>query len=299
LSASQDQEMSEHITKSLESIRKNLLKSNLQEPPPRGWADTPPYQKPVRGVPNSALRGALFSAIQGKNRRHLKREILASQNGIQIRFTGWQLDQSDLDVWEQAIYLARQHPLETQCEFTTHAFLKAIARNTGKTQHEWLKGVFARLAGAAVEITHGNQTYFGALINGGTRDELTGRYVINLNPHLSKLYQAGWTAINWEQRRQLQRKPLALWLQGFLASHAQPYPLRVERIMNWSGSKTKEACKFKQNLKKALDELRLVGAITNYTFDKNLLIIIHTPNAAQKRYLSSMKRTSRQARHTR
>jgi len=215
----------------------------------------------------------------------MRRELLASQNGIQIRFTGWQLDQSDLDVWEQALHLARQNPPGTQCDFTAHAFLKAIGRNNGKTQHEWLKDVFARLTGASVEITHENRTYFGSLIEGGVRDELTGRYVINLNPKLSKLYRAGWTAIDWEQRQQLQRKPLALWLHGFLASHAQPYPLRVESLMAWSGSRTKETRKFKYKLKKALEELKGVGVINSYKLRESIITIKRTPSSAQKRHL--------------
>ena len=41
----------------------------------------------------------------------MKGELLAAQRGIEIRFMGMQLDQSDLDVWEQALHLARQQSL--------------------------------------------------------------------------------------------------------------------------------------------------------------------------------------------
>lgn len=107
----------------------------------------PLWPEPARGVPNSALRGALFAAIQGKDRHYMKRELLAVQQGMEIRFTGMQLDQSDLDVWEQALHLARMHPLGTRCDFTAHAFLKALGRATGKKDHEWLKDVLPGLAG--------------------------------------------------------------------------------------------------------------------------------------------------------
>ena len=40
-------------------------------------------------------RRALFAAIQGKDRRALKGEVLATVEGLMIRFNGWQLDQSD------------------------------------------------------------------------------------------------------------------------------------------------------------------------------------------------------------
>jgi len=293
--------MAESITKALESLKQTLDESRLREKPHSvGEAQIHPWPKTMRGVPNSVLRGALFSAIQGKYRRYLKRALLASQNGIQIHFTGWQLDQSDLDVWEQALHLARKHPLGTQCDFTAHAFLKALRRNNGKTQHEWLKEVFVRLTGAVIEVTHDNRTYFGALIEGGTRDELTGRYEITLNPKLSKLYQAGWTAIDWEQRQQLRRKPLALWLHGFLATHAKPYPLKVESLMAWSGSRIKETRQFKYKLKAALNELECVGAIIGYKFIHNLVTINRIPSNVQKHHfsLTNPKKQRSEARHT-
>jgi hypothetical protein len=70
-------------------------------------AQLPLWPEPARGVPNDILRSALFAAIQGKGREYFKHKLLASYDGVQIRYTGEQLDQSDLDVWEQAIHLAR------------------------------------------------------------------------------------------------------------------------------------------------------------------------------------------------
>lgn len=60
----------------------------------------PFWAEQKRVTPNSFLRSSLFAAVQGKDRRFLKEEILASQNGIMVKFTGEQLNQSDLDVWE-------------------------------------------------------------------------------------------------------------------------------------------------------------------------------------------------------
>ena len=223
----------------LDSIHQGIKKRQKrqpQKPKSAGIVQLPLWPQPVRGVPNSALRGALFAAIQGKDRQYMKRELLAVQQGMEIRFTGMQLDQSDLDVWEQALHLARMHPLGTCCEFTAHAFLKALGRSTGKPMHEWLKDTFARLGGCFVEITHNRLTYGGNLLE-LYRDEDSGRYRLEVNPKIVALYSAGWTAIDWQQRQQLRRKPLALWLHGFYASHAEPYPMRVEKLMQLSGSR--------------------------------------------------------------
>jgi hypothetical protein len=199
----------------------------------------PLWPEPSRGTPNSVLRGALFAAIDGKRgRKAMQRQLLASQKGIEIRFTGLQLDQGDMDVFEQALHIVRQNPLGDRCEFSAHGFLKAMGKTTGKCNHEALKNAFARLMGCGVEITHDRFTYGGSLLE-FYRDEHTERYVVVFNPKIIALYDAGWTAIDWEQRRTLQRKPLALWLHGYLATHARPHPVKIETLMQMSGSGTK------------------------------------------------------------
>ena len=246
----------------------------------------PKWPEPARGVANSALRGALFAAIQGKDRRYMEREVLTVQKEMKIRFTGMQLNQSDLDVWEQALHLARRHPLGTRCDFSATGFLKGLGQRTGKSQHEWLKYAFARLGSCLVEITHNGKTYFGSLIEGGVRDEYTGQYVLNLNPGLVKIYGAGmWTAMDWEQRLLLRRKPLAQWLQGFYASHADPHPMKVETLHQLSGSRTKEKWKFKQNLVKALNELKAIGSILDFEIKNDLVYVKRVPSTSQKKYI--------------
>jgi hypothetical protein len=245
----------------------------------------PVWPEPARGVPNSVLRGALFAAIQGKDRKALKRELLTVQQGIEIRFTGWQLDQADMDVWEQALHLVRQHPLGTRCDFSAHAFLKALGRNTGKSQHEWLKDVFSRLMGCGVEITHNRLTYGGSLLE-FYRDERTNRYRLEINPNIKALYEAGFTQIDWEQRQRLRRKPLAQWLHGFLASHAEPYPLKVETLMRLSGSQNRQLAGFKRQLNAALNDLQTIGAIDDYDLNGGLVTIYRRPSGSQKRHLT-------------
>jgi hypothetical protein len=271
--------------------------ANLYKNDPRRKAEIiqlPLWPEPTRGVANVALRSALFAAIDSKNRQSFTRKIVAVQSGFEIRFTGIQLTQSDLDVWEQALHLARLHPLGNRCEFTAYAFLKALGRSTGKAQHEWLKDTFARLQAGSVEITkRGEETYFGSLIDEGAREERTGRYVLQINSKLSALYAEGWTAIDWEQRRLLQKKPLALWLHGFLATHAKPYPMKIESLMLWSGSQTQEKRYFKKNLKAALEELKTIGTIISYHFDGDLLHVERVPSPSQQRYLENQTRHHR------
>src|SRR4051794_6801283 len=85
----------------------------------------PLWPEPKRGTPNSFIRSALFSAIQSRNRRYLKEATIASQQGITVKFTGEQLNQEDLTLWETLVHLAKEHPLGNVCAFTAHGLLKA------------------------------------------------------------------------------------------------------------------------------------------------------------------------------
>ena len=248
----------------------------------------PLWPEPARGLPNPVLRGALFAAVQGKNRAVFQRELLACQKGLQIRFTGIQLDQSDLDVWEQALHLARHHPLGTRCEFSVYGFLKALGRKTGKSEHEWLKNAFARLMGCGVELTNQQErkTYGGSLLE-FLRDDDSGRYVVIFNPKILTLSEGGWTAIDWQARQLLRGKPLALWLHGYLASHAKPYPIKIETLRTFSGSNNKAVRFFKRKLIAALNELKKIQFIRDYAFEDDNVIINKPPTASQQRFLIS------------
>ncbi len=283
------------LKRSLDALGKTVREHPCAKPenpevaPPAKVVQLPLWPEVKRGVPNSILRGALFAAVQGKRRVAMGREFLAAQRDISIRFTGWQLTQSDLDVWEQALHLARQHPLGTRCDFTARGFLKALGRHTGQSAHEWLKASFARLGGAFIEITHGHVTYGGTLLD-FVRDEDAGRYVLEVNPKLAALYSTTrWTATDWGQRKHLRGKPLALWLHGFYATHAEPHALSVEYLHTLSGSRTKELRYFKKNLVQALKDLEAAGAIKSFEVENDLIRIETVPSKSQQRHLSRLK----------
>lgn len=246
----------------------------------------PLWPESVRGTPNSFLRGALFAAIQGKERRYIKGVVLAAQPGVEIRFTGMQLDQFDLDVWEQAVQLAAKHPLGNVCHFKIKAFLRELGRHDGKTDREGLMDSFRRLMSSGVEIKHGPVTYGGSMLE-FWHDEESDTYKLQQNPRILSLYKAGWTAIDWETRLKLRRKPLALWLFGWLSSNAENYPTKVETIRQLSGSRNPHKGSFKRQLATALSELQAAAVITAWAIDpeKDTVSVERTPSGPQQRYL--------------
>jgi len=232
----------------------------------------PTWPGAVRGVPNGVLRSALFGIVRRGRRSYLERQELASVDGVKIIFSGPRLDQADLDVWEQCLHISRMNGLGNKIYFTAHSFLKGINRATGKSQHEWLKGAFARLSTSAVEITDGKKTYFGAMIHGGARDDATGQYFIEINPKIMALYgHDSWTGIEFEQRLALKSQPLAQWLHGFYSTHAKPYAYKVATLKELCGSEVQELFNFRTQLKKSAGQVAKITGWKIWIDDKDLL----------------------------
>lgn len=242
----------------------------------------------VRGVPNAILRGALFGVGQERT-VHKKRTLVAAVDGYEIRFKGETFNQTDLDVLEGMLHVAMPHPLGKRVEFTVHAFLKALGRKTSGEQHEQFKEQVTRLIGGVIEITDtkAKMTFMGTLVSKAFRDEETGRYVVVFDKDMLNLYEAGYSHVNWDQRMALGRSTLAKWLHGFYATHAKPYPYKVETLHGLCGSTDKKLFSFRQKLRKALDELVSVGAIESWDIDQDDLVSVQrTPSRAQQKHLN-------------
>ncbi|WP_163338743.1 plasmid replication initiator TrfA [Desulfopila sp. IMCC35008] len=236
----------------------------------------PDWPVEVRGIPNICLRSALFGLVQRGRRRAVKGELLASVKGISIRYTGWRLDQGDFDVLLYALNLVSlEKSTKDHARFTGKGFLRAIGRTSGKSGREWLKDSFRRLTGSAVEITfevkdHFNEssyTYAGSLVDEFYYSSDEGCYLLKINPKLAKLFDAGWTQMQWQQRRLL-KTDLAKWLHGFYASHRAPYPIKVNTLKLLCGSSYGRLSDFRSKLRRALHELVNINLLESWEIDE-------------------------------
>lgn len=244
----------------------------------------------VRGVPNAALRGALFS-ISKEREMAKKRQRLATVDGYQIMFRGERFNQTDLDLWENLLHIGRQQPYGKHIEFMASDLLRALGRPTGGGNYEVLKEDIARLMGGVVEITftETNETFIGSLIHNAYREESTQRYVLVFDEKMRRLYDAGYTHVDWEQRVKLKGDSLAKWLHGFYATHAAPLRYKVETIKELCGSTTGRLVDFRVALRKALKKLESVGAITSGTIDPktDLVTVRRKGSKSQQRHLEA------------
>ena len=222
----------------------------------------------ARSVPNVFLRSALF-CISDARIDYETRTQIACVEGYEVHFLGKSLSQTDLDVWEMLLHLARLQPLDQPIRFTAHEFLKMLGRQTSGKAHEQLKEELARLGGAWTEITDrkANVTYAGHFIDSFVRDNETATYAVSISPEFAQLYLAGYTMVDWSQRQSLGKNGLAKWLHGHFSSHSKPFAYKVSTLQNLSGSRSSSIKSFRQKLKAALIELESCGAISKWSID--------------------------------
>ena len=77
--------------------QRNRERAPEPAPKPAKVTRLPLWPEEVRACPSSVLRSALFGIVRRGRRKALEGEILATWEGVTIRYTGWRLDQGDLD----------------------------------------------------------------------------------------------------------------------------------------------------------------------------------------------------------
>ncbi len=250
----------------------------------------PLFPEEKRPVSNDVARSALFSCVQGKDRQIFENALLATLEGIEIRFTGRQFNQDDHDVLMQLVYMAAHKPLGEYVMVPANAILKALGRKIGKSQHKQLEGEITRLVSGTVIVRQKNVgKYIGHLVDNAFKDDVTRRWRYRFNPDLRALYGPhAYTLIDWEQRITLRGKDLARWLHLYLVGHAAPFPVKVAKLRQLSGSRTKELKNFRGKLRLALKDLKDAGIIDDWMIDKNDLVHVargNTISDSQKRHL--------------
>jgi hypothetical protein len=256
---------------SAERLALALQSEPLAEPTPPVAAKIiqfPLFPETSRPVSNDMARSALFSCIQGKDRRFIKDALLATVEGLEIRFTGEQLNQDDHDLLMQLVFMAQHKPLGAWVMAPAYGILTALGRQIGGKQYRELRTDIARLAASMVIIrnTKTMREVFGHhLIAKAEQDEKSRHWIYRLDPDLRALYgEISHTLIDWEQRLALKGKDLARWLQLYLASHAKPFPVKVATLRDLSGSRTKALKNFRGKLRLALNDLMNNGDIEKW-----------------------------------
>lgn len=252
-------------------------------------AQLPLWPEPQRVAPNAILRSALFGVVRRGKRRFVEGETLlvSAWSGSSIRFMGQQLGQYDLDVWLQALHIARQQDLgdANGIRFTARSFLKAMGRKySGDAAHVLFRS-FERMVACAVTIRVGKVRYMGSLVESLVQHEPTQLYVLRLNPKLRALFGTGNTRMDWATRLALPTD-LSRWMHGYVLSHratkASPHRIGVATLRDLSGSTAAALWKFREHLRRAMTLLAEVRAVTIWRITKGDALEFVRPGAPQK-----------------
>jgi hypothetical protein len=256
----------------------------------------PVFPAAARPVVNDMARSALFAGVQGKDRQRYYDQLLATIEGIEIRFSGEQWNQDDHDLLMQIVHMAAKIPLGAEVLLSGHALLQGLGRATGGSAHAQLRQDMARLVAGTVSLFNRplRMMYIGNLVVEAVQHETSGHWIVLLNPRLWELYgPSTYTLVDWEQRKRLRGKDLARWLHLYLATHAAPFPVKVATLKDLSGSRTAALRTFRQKLRLALTDLQENGDITAWEIDTNDLVHVERGEAA-----TQSQRHHRARRHT-
>jgi hypothetical protein len=196
-----------------------------------------------------------------------------------------------LDVWEALLHAVRDQDLGSECRATSYALLKLMGKtDTGKNR-KTLQTRIERLRANAIRLKQGRHVYIGGLVDEAYKDEETQEWVIVLNPRLRALYGPDqFTQIEWAVRHELNGQQLAQWLHGFYASHAKPFPIKIETLHQLCGSEAVLMSDFAKKLRKALGALSEAsaaqGASFNYQIREGLVHVEKAGSSAQRRHLA-------------
>ncbi len=207
-------------------------------------------------APNIILRSALFSAIDiSKPSAYVKNQVIYSQGGVDIEFTGEQLNQKDLDTWLGIMKMVSTTRSLTVVIESERSFLKMLGISSSGSSSDQLRASIKKLTSGLVVIKNKDKKlmYGGHLISEYWFDNQNLRWACRTNEEMIKLFSPGnWTKIDWSIRIALRRNPLASWLHGYYSSHKKSaIPINVETLRKLCGSKCADTKTFKQKLKMA------------------------------------------------
>lgn len=99
-------------------------------------------------IPTEITRTALFGLPRRGRRQFFRDKVVASRSDVSIRYTGHELDQSDLEVWMLVLYIARGQHVGQRLYTNLNSMLKGLDRQNGGAARKSLKSSLERLATA-------------------------------------------------------------------------------------------------------------------------------------------------------
>lgn len=261
----------------------------------REHAILPEMQEFLRAMPNHLARSSLCAPI-ARGRRTFHRETpLVTRADVVMTYTGEQLDEADADLLLQLIYHARLFPLGVAVTVNRAALLRAMGRNTGKSDYAWLHRrikamtvatlfIEARKPDGTIKYRVGDTEGFH-IVQRFAYDDKSQIYKFILDSQWATLFSNHeFALIDWGKRLQMRRgHEIAKALQRLVATSSdsvQRYALEwLKDKMQYTGRMRD----FKTALSRATAELKRVeialGEIETSTKGREQLVLRIMPRS--------------------
>lgn len=210
-----------------------------------------------RAIPNCFLRGALFGMVRKGRRALVGNMPIFTMSQYDLTFTGYELDQNDLEVWDTLMYLAKERNVDNELRISLYDLCQQMRLSDQKINRENVFNRAKRLQLGQVSIKTLDKEYAGSLIDDVYVDRTgDGKLIVRYNKKLTPLFTDNdYTLISADIRHLLGDNQLARWLYNFYESHKEPIPFAINFVRQLCRSDS-ELKGFKQKLKIALEEVK-------------------------------------------
>lgn len=182
-----------------------------------------------RAMPNHIARSSLFAPVARGAKKMHKETVLASRKDAVITFWGEQLDEAQADVWMQVMHEAIKAPLGDAVPINRARLLRAIGRQTGNFEYQWLHRTMKALSFAMliVELTKDGRPKLEVgraeslhLIDKFMYDPERESYTVRIDPRWRFLYRnREYGLIDWGKRLHIRKgQDMAKALQRLIAT---------------------------------------------------------------------------------
>jgi len=243
----------------------------------------PVWDDDKRAITNSIARSAVFAVVEKGTRVTLTEQRVPAPSNYEITVTGEQLDEADRDVYLQAVHYFRGRGPNEEVRVQPRDFLSAIGRKDGLESRKWLWRSITKMAKMLLEITFTRNDrkikFVGSLLAIASEETngVPGEIRMRLPLDILHLYNTDSTTLLSMTRRLSLKGPgsqLAKSLQAKIYSHKEPFPMKLETLMEQCGAKSKRIVDFKKSLILALNLLVENQDIESYAISKNGMVEI-------------------------
>ncbi|EON21866.1 putative plasmid-related transcriptional repressor protein [Cupriavidus sp. GA3-3] len=237
----------------------------------------------MRAMPNHIARSSLFAPVGNGMKSLYKDAVLESRADARIIFSGEQLDESQADVWMQAMHEASKVPLGEPVTITRKRFLESIGRHVGNWEYDWLYRTMRALSfamltievrsGDTVKLKIGTTPKSDALhmIDGLAFDPETDEYKLRIDPRWHAMYSnREWARIDWSKRMQFaQGQHMAKALQRLVATSNETTQRHQLEWLKRKLAYTSPMRKFRRSLKATMLELERLKIVAGGRIERS------------------------------